>query len=210
MSFRKCKEPKQMRGEVFGKTLETRNNKFREFLRYLRLYKFVAFSPIRGEFLESYYTLMRYLDDVVDGDSILPSGYKDESEYISNKIEFVRNPTIPKDEIDKLILYCFDLSKDIGKDFQSESNDILNSLKFDDDRRSKNIVFEKKVLDEHFYLMDIRGTVRATLKIFNEDPDKYVILKPLGLACRFQSNIEDYEEDLKAGYINIQKQYGTE
>ena len=47
--------------------LNTRGWKYRVFLRYLKLFKYLAFAPKRGEFLESYYTLMRYIDDVLDG-----------------------------------------------------------------------------------------------------------------------------------------------
>ncbi len=59
---------KKMRSKVFQHMLRTRGWKYRAFLRYLRLFKYVALAPTRGKFLESYYTLMRYLDDVVDGD----------------------------------------------------------------------------------------------------------------------------------------------
>ena len=51
--------------------------------------------------------------------------------------------------------------------------------------------------------MDIRGTIKATLKIFKEDPDKYLLLKPLGMASRYQYDIEDIKTDLANGYINI-------
>ena len=67
--------------------LATRGWKYRSFLRYLGLFKYLTLDFTRGEFLESYYTLMRYLDDVVDGDIPLPDGYTSESEYILKKIE---------------------------------------------------------------------------------------------------------------------------
>ena len=56
-----------MRNRVFKHMLKTRGWKYRAFLRYLRFFKYAAFAPTRGEFLESYYVLMRFLDDVVDG-----------------------------------------------------------------------------------------------------------------------------------------------
>lgn len=65
-----------MRARVFRHMLKTRGWKYRAFLRYLRLFKYFAFSPTCGAFLESYYTLMRYLDDIVDGDTPLPLGYE--------------------------------------------------------------------------------------------------------------------------------------
>ena len=102
---------REMRSRVFGHMLKTRGGKYRAFLRYLRLFKYAAFAPARGAFLESYYVLMRYLDDVVDGDAPLPKGSKNESEYILEKIRFSENPTNPQDEIEYLMLYCFELAQ---------------------------------------------------------------------------------------------------
>ena len=195
-----------MRNRVFEYMLKTRGWKYRAFLRYLRLFKYAAFAPTRGEFLESYYVLMRFLDDIVDGDAPLPEGYFDESEYINSKILFSKNPIDPKDEVDYLMLYCFELAERFGEDFRVETEDILNSLLFDANRRGKMIIFPKKDLMHHFHLLDIRGTIRATLKVFKDDPDKYELLEPLGVACRYHYDIEDIEADLAAGYVNISQE----
>lgn len=197
------KRIKEIRLKVFDHMLKTRGLKYRSFLWYLRSFKYLAFAPTRGEFLESYYTLMRYLDDVVDGDVPLPNDYSSETEYLLEKINFSKHPFDPKDEVDYLMLYCFKLAEKFGEDFESETNDILGCLLFDAKRRSKSIVFPKAELMHHFYLLDIRGTIRATLKVFNDDPDKFKLLEPLGTACRHQYNIEDIEADLAAGYVNI-------
>ena len=58
-----------MRARVYQHMLATRGWKYRAFLRYLRFFKYAAFAPIRGKFLECYYVLMRFLDDIVDGDA---------------------------------------------------------------------------------------------------------------------------------------------
>ena len=197
---------KEMRSKVFRHMLETRGWKYRAFLRYLCLFKYIAFAPSRGEFLESYYALMRYLDDVVDGDVALADGYPSESEYLSEKIEFSKNPVNPKDEVDFLILYCFELAERFGEDFHTETKDILDSLMFDARRRGMGIIFPNEELVYHFHLLDIRGTIRATLKVFKDDPDKYKILEPLGTACRHQYDIEDFDADIAAGYVNISKE----
>jgi len=197
---------KSMRSRVFSHMLKTRGWKYRAFLRYLRLFKYVAMAPTRGEFLESYYVLMRYLDDIVDGDAPLPKDYKDETEYLIEKIRFSKNPDSPKDEVDYLMLFCFDLARKFGEDFESETNDILECLLFDAKRRGKWIIFPKTELMHHFFILDIRGTIRATLKVFNDDPDKFKLLEPLGTACRHQYNLEDFKADLAAGYINISKE----
>lgn len=214
MSKEAERQAKLMRTKVFHHMLETRGSKYRVFLRYLRFFKYAAFAPTRGEFLESYYVLMRYLDDVVDGDAALPAGYSAESGYLIDKITFSTHPEDPKDEVDFLMKHCFDLAEKMGKDFQSETKDILESLLFDARRRGKWILFPEEELNWHFHLLDIRGTIRATLKIFNDDPDKYLILEPLGKACRYQYDIEDFDADLAAGYVNVSKegceQFGIE
>lgn len=196
----------QMRRRVYKHMLKTRGWKYRAFLRYLRFFKYAAAAPVRGEFLESYYVLMRFLDDIVDGDAPLPDGYSDESDYIIHKIRFSKNPIAPKDEVDYLMLYCFELAEKFDEDFFDETEDILNSLLFDAGRRGKMIILPKEELIHHFHLLDIRGTIRATLKVFKDDPEKYKLLEPLGMACRYQFDIEDIEADLAAGYVNISKE----
>ncbi len=196
-------QAKQMRLRIYHHMLKTRGWKYRSFLRYLRFFKYIAIAPVRGEFLESYYVLMRYLDDVVDGDIALPTGYTDESNYIISKIKFSHNPKDPEDEVDYLMLHCFQLAEKFGKNFQEETSDILESLLFDAKRRNKWIIYSREELTWHFHVLDIRGTIRATLKIFNDDPQKYTLLEPLGNACRYQYDIEDFEDDIAAGYINI-------
>jgi hypothetical protein len=205
-SNKQQKHMKEIRSKVFEQMLRTRGLKYRTFLWQLRSFKYLAFAPTRGEFLESYYTLMRYLDDVVDGDAPLPNAYTDETKYLLEKIKFSRYPLQPKDEVDYLMLYCFKLAEKFGENFQAETNDILECLLFDAKRRNKYIVFRKAELMNHFFILDIRGTIRATLKVFNDDPDKFKFLEPLGTACRHQYDIEDIEADLAAGYVNISQE----
>jgi hypothetical protein len=203
MELKRAKQAKEMRSKIFRHMLGTRGSKYRSFLQYLRLFKYVSFAPKKGKFLESYYALMRYLDDVVDGDIALPDGYLSESGYISEKIRFSQDPVSPKDDLDRLMVYCFDLASGFGEDFQQETSDILSSLLFDARRRGKGVILPHEELYHHFHLLDIRGTIRATLKIFGDNPDKYQLLEPLGKACRHQYNIEDFAADIAAGYINI-------
>lgn len=206
MSVNLDRHAKEMRAQVYSHMLEKRGWKYKSFLRYLRLFKYAAFAPTRGEFLESYYTLMRYMDDIVDGDVSLPKGFTDESSYVTAKINFSKNPESPKDEADYLMSYCFQLAEKMGEDFKSETEDILESLLFDAKRRGKMQIFSKEELNHHFHLLDIRGTIRATLKVFKEDPDQFKLLEPLGIACRYQYDLEDFESDIAAGYINISKE----
>jgi len=206
MTIEAGRHAKEMRTKVFRHMLETRGWKYRAFLRQLKLFRYLAFAPKRGEFLESYYTLMRYIDDVVDGDIKLSDKYSSEEEYILEKIVFSKKLKNPSDEVDYLMVYCFEVAKSFGADFSAETKDILESLLFDAKRKEKWIVFPKEELIYHFHLLDIRGTIRATLKVFNDDPNKYTVLEPLGTACRHQYDIEDIETDLAAGYVNICKE----
>lgn len=149
---------------------------------------------------------MRFLDDIVDGDAPLPEGYSSETEYILEKIKFSRHPTEPNDAVDYLMLHCFAVAEKFGADFREETEDILSSLLFDANRRGKMIIFPKEELMHHFHLLDIRGTIKATLKIFRDDPEKFLLLEPLGVACRYQYDIEDIGTDLAAGYVNISEE----
>ncbi|QEC69134.1 hypothetical protein FRZ67_18110 [Panacibacter ginsenosidivorans] len=194
---------KEMRLKVYRHMLETRGSKYRSFLRYLRFFKYISFTWRRGDFLESYYTLMRYLDDIVDGDAPLPDGYNNGADYMVDKIKFSRNPVNPVDEVDYLMLYCFNVAEGFGETFHEETTDILNSLLFDARRRGKLMIFPEKELSMHFHILDIRGTIKATLKIFKEDPAKYPLLEPLGTASRYEYDLDDFEDDIKAGYVNI-------
>lgn len=196
----------RMRSQIYRQMLATRGWKYRSFLRFLRLFKYVSLAPRRGSFLELYYVLMRYLDDVVDGDAPIPDGYGSPGEYLEEKIAFSRTLSNPQDPIDHLMRHCFELARGFGEEFGQETEDILNSLLFDARRRGTWQVFPAAVLKEHFHQMDIRGTIRATLKIFKDDPNKYPILEPLGLACRYQYDIEDIAADLAAGYVNLSQE----
>lgn len=203
MSVYNARLAKKMRSRVFRQMLSTRRKKYGSFLFYLKFFKYIAFAPVRGEFLESYYTLMRYLDDVADGDAKLPTHYSSAADYIRDRILFLDHLDRPKDDVDFMLLYCFRLADKFHEDFSNETRDIMQSLLFDAERRGHKEFLSKHDLDRHFHLMDIRGTIRATLKIFKDDPGKYMFLEPLGLACRHQYNLEDFSADIAAGYINI-------
>lgn len=197
---------KEHRERIFHDMVSKKGNKYRFFLRALRSFRYFSQSNIRGELLESYYALMRYVDDIVDGDSLLPESCKSREEYVEQRIQFASNPNSPADLADYLMLHSFLLTEQLGFNIFQETQDILGSLLFDARRVGKNLIFPATELWHHFYLLDIRGTVRATLKLFREDPDTHTLLEPLGNASRIYYNLRDYEEDIKAGYINISQE----
>jgi len=194
---------RNMKKEVFSRMLLTRERKYKWFLRALRAFKYVSMSQTKGTFLESYYALMRYVDDIVDGDSPLPERFQSSVEFVEEKIAFAKHTTNPRDSADYLILHCFELANRFGQDFSNETEYILHSMLFDAKRHGKRIIFPEEELSSHFHLLDIQGTISAALKVFGEDPAKYKILEPLGLACRTFYNLRDYDEDVKKGLVNI-------
>ncbi len=196
-------DPVLLRQQIFEHVLETRGPKYRWFLRYLHLFRLISATPARADFLESYYSLMRYVDDVVDGDAALPGQYRDAEDYLLKKIAFADHPEHPADSVEQLMVYCFQLAGSFGETFRTETADILRSLLFDARRRGKNQVFPREELMAHYHQLDIRGTVRATLRVFAEDPEKYTLLEPLGMASRFFYDLRDLQDDLRQGFINI-------
>lgn len=217
---------KNKKETVFGNMLKTRRDKHKWMLRGLKSFKFVNLlftKPTpdfykralkRAELLESYYVTMRYIDDVVDSDAICPRGFTDTISFVSEKINFINsyiysNTTQPKDNIDRMFIYCFDLARECGFYILDETLDILESMLFDAKRlnytviNNKNKIFSNIELEQNFYKLDISGTIQASLKIFNEDPEKYFALNFLGHACRICYNLKDLRSDLLKGIVNI-------
>jgi len=192
-----------VREAVFKQMLERNEPKYKWFIMGIRFFKLLSGSSPRGQFLENYYVAMRYIDDIADGDTPLPSGYNDAEDYISKKLEHLESGTSPADDCENLLALSFKLAKEFDVDFSQETDDILRSLQFDARRRGKYQVFSEQELKDHFFMLDIRGTVRGDLKIFNENPGHYEVLQPLGEADRIYYNLSDFKEDISAGFINI-------
>ncbi len=161
----------------------------------------------QGKFLENYYAVMRQIDDVADGDAPLPEGYATGEEYIQRKIEFLDKGGMPKDEVEGLLELSLKLGKFFGADFSEESRDMLGSLQFDARRRGTHEIFDEKTLHHNFFMLDIRGGVKGSLKIFGEDLNSYEIIKPLGEAVRIYYNLRDFKKEaIKDGLVNISKE----
>lgn len=196
---------KQCRQRIFSQMIETRGNKYRLFLQCMRSMKYLACQPTRGELLESMYALMRYVDDVVDGDTPLPNGYASAAEFVQRKIDFAHEPKQPQDAPDKLLLHCVDLARQIGDDLSSETDDILRSLHFDAVRRNPSNLrsVPRSELQHHFHLLDIRGTIGACLKLAREKGVTDTDLQALGNASRIHYTLRDFEDDIRAGFNNV-------
>jgi hypothetical protein len=189
--------------DVFAHMMSTRGPKYKQFLNALKTFKYLSRDPAKGEFLESYYVLMRYIDDVVDGDARLPEKYSSSADFVKEKILFLDKMENPKDPIDHLIIHCSDVADRFAQDYNLESKAIMSSMLFDAERQGTWKVFPQKQLSHHFHMLDITGTVKATLKVFGEDPGFSPKLEPLGLASRLYYDLRDLSADLAAGYVNF-------
>lgn len=195
-----------IRKQVYDDLFKTRGDKYKWFLRSIHSFRYFPGERLRGEFLETYYALMRMIDDIVDGDGPKKVPTKDRARYVKERIDFANNGSYPKDEADYLMKYCFELGDRLGIEFRDENDSILRSMLFDAGRVGSLKQFPRNVLDKHFFDLDVNGCVRGTLKIFGEDPSKFSLLAPLGIASRVYYNLRDFVDDTEKGFINIPKE----
>ncbi|MFH1316271.1 MAG: hypothetical protein ABII01_02025 [Candidatus Woesearchaeota archaeon] len=206
--------------QTFREMTERDPSKYSSFITGVKAFKYLAVMQTRGNvrealrrgrFLETMYVLMRRIDDIVDGDAELPDSYeKTTSDYIEEKISFYQYPSNPEDEIEELMIGLMAQAREIGGIFYDQvcnnTNKIMNSMLFDANRKGEMIIFGEEELLHHFHLLDIQGTIRTALLIFNEDPRKCYELEPIGRAVRIYYNLRDFSEDIVAGYVNFTKE----
>jgi hypothetical protein len=177
----------------------------------------------RGEFLESFYMAMRWIDDVVDGDHPLPEGVENRVVYAVDRQAFAKNPQNPTDPADFILAYAYEMGKRFGQDFRPEAEAIIGSMLFDA-RRAEDFgrdgtyqIFPAAELGHYFHELDITGTVRGMLKVYAEDrmrgrsteealAAKEKALWPLSMATRIYYDIRDIIPDLRQGFVNLTKE----
>jgi len=191
-----------LKTETYSRMIKRNPKKYKSFLRWLKTFKFFK-GKERGNFMEAYYVAMRIIDDIVDGDSPVPSGYNSAEEYVEERIKITDHKMGVVEPVDNLMAYCYGIGEKLGYDFHEETSDILRSMLFDAKRKGKSQIFSEAELSDHFFNLDIRGTIKASLKVYGEDPEKFLFLKSLGDACRYFYTVRDYEDDISAGYVNI-------
>jgi len=211
----------QFKSEVYAQ-MSARGDKYKKMIWLVKSAKVIFFSPRfrlkRGDLLESYYLLMRHMDDVADGDTPLPEGYESPADYLEAKIRFSETRTEPSDAADYLMLHCFDLASRLGFKIDNETSSIMRSMHFDAVRRlaaqklpdseeyGKMIIYPERKLHDHFHLLDIEGTVRGMIYVFGRDPDQlYHKIEPLGEASRIFYNLKDFPDDIREGLENISR-----
>lgn len=125
--------------EIMKEQFKRKNFKYRIFFIGLLLEKYIFKIDNydkRGLLLRNYYFLMRYLDDIIDGDIII-NNYKtidDRINYLEEKLNIFIYKKTPKDNVDKMIYECHLLAHNIGFSLENETKSIINSLIFDGNR----------------------------------------------------------------------------
>lgn len=161
---------------------------------------FVGFT--RGRLLQAVYVGMRILDDIADGDRPPPVGVSPVA-YLKDKAAFIRNPKTPQDDVDYLFTYCYQLADKAGLKITRELDAFFDYFLFDAKRRGMGSVFPRAELDKAYDACDITGTIRGSLMVFGDDPDRADLIVPLGKATRTYYTLRDYLADIKAGFVNI-------
>lgn len=182
-----------------------RENKYRKLWFGIQVFKFTCF--IRGlisigRFAEVFYVILREIDDIGDGDT----GNFTQLErvaIIKRTLQSYRHPNNPRNELEWAIRYLVKLGARLPFSYQAELEDIVQSILFDAERLYSGRVYTAAELEEHFFPLDSRGTVRLTAKLYREEAERYTELLPLAQAVRIYYNVRDYPDDVAKGQINI-------
>jgi hypothetical protein len=152
----------------------------------------------------------RITDNVADGDSEIPKGYETRAEFVQNKIDFIKNLQNDKCEnpykFPLTTLWYLRAEKE-GVDIIDEVIEMHESMLWDAKRINKNLIFSKAELDNHFFKLDVKGSIKAALKLYQEDSELWKEIEPLGTAVRIYYNLRDYKVDLEKGFINVPKEF---
>ncbi len=176
----------------------------KSWIRMLETARFVL-GRERGTLLLAVNTGMRILDDIADGDRQPPPGTSPVT-YLEGKQAFIRNPEDPQDDLDYLFAYCYELAGKASLSIRNELDAFFEYFLFDAKRRGSGDIFSQAELDQAYDACDITGTIRGSLMVFGDDPEKAPLLMPLGKAVRTYYTLRDYEQDVAAGFVNIPRE----
>lgn len=198
----------RLRDIVFSEMLRSRPHKYKQWLRGMGAIRFLAIlfgERIRAEIVVSLYAALHFVDDVVDGDALLPAQYSTTVEYVRSKIRYVTRPGAKKNDMEWLFGYSFDLAHKLGLNIEQEVRGVLVSMLFDATRRNPLAPqkVKKGLLRSNFHDLDIVHTIGLCLKIFKEAAVQHPDLRELGEASRIYYTLRDVAEDFRAGYCNI-------
>ena len=193
----------QLKQEAYAGLQKRKSSK--SWIRMLEIAPYFLCDMTRGRLLQAVNVGMRILDDIADDDRPAPIGTTP-IEYLESKQAFIRNPQGPKDELDYLFTYCYQLADQAGLNIARELDAFFDYFLFDARRYKTWQIFTRAELEQAYDACDITGTIRGSLMVFGENPQKEDLLMPLGKATRKHYTLRDYEEDIKKGFVNIPKE----
>lgn len=170
----------------------------------------IPMREIRVELFRCMYYAMRFIDDIVDGDTIPPLPHEQRKEIMDSilggDIHEIKNPLYKA-----LAIKISDLARqlELEEEMSQASLDILQSMNFDLLRiiEKGNDTFwirSEKELKGNFHTMDIVWTIRGTAIIFWIETENAIeMLGNLWEACRIIYNLSDFMSDIQEWLINI-------
>ncbi len=197
-----------LRLQIYLHMLRTRGRKYALFLISFMLFMWILVPErVLRLVMKSTYGASRRADDNADRDVELPAGYNSPLEYIEDRIRFIRNPTIPGDSADCLLLHAITLARSAGIEIADDLDGIFSSLQFDATRIDPGNpqVFPKRIMDEHHVELDVDRTAGLCLKLTRE-AEKGIVPRDLWHLCRasrMHLTLKDLPEEAAAGQWNI-------
>ena len=167
----------------------------------------------RAEFVRFYYDVLRYIDDVVDGDTATTDGKLIEKAAAQDFVNRLKTEQFSsEDEGIRVVLeYCHELADQIGLEgFKNKNLQLLDSLEFDLERRG-DITDDKIILSsdqeiQQRYFMNFIDPCFGLMAQTVDQPTMTEPMREIGRASRRYYNLEDLFEDISRGLINVSRE----
>jgi hypothetical protein len=146
------------------------------------------------------YAWLRKIDDIVDGEEAIPSGY-DIKSYLQQKHNIIKGDHSSFLPEDILLVRSMDFFAEQGIDIQAETEEILRQIVFDCERHG--LIISREALSMHNIAQD-RALFMIVVKASGGDVHYYEqqMADFWGIFTKVDSLI-DIKEDIKKGIINI-------
>lgn len=186
--------------------------KYAPFLLGLSLFKYFDESKegLRFKFLESYYAVMRHLDDVADVDALIPTGFTSRVLYLEHIKDDFENPNnISGVEVAQLLKYCLQLGLGFGEDFTGEAKMLIEHMIEDAKRKDyfeKNdtpLLFPTKVEYQEYVRKEVESCMLVTIRLLGEEPETNVVIGKLAYAVMEYYSLRDLKENIANGFVDI-------
>ena len=213
----------EMKDRVYGYLLATRGNKYKKWIRGIKILKRLALwaerwlVPLgleyfrdareRLDMLEAVYTGLRPADDITDGDAELPGNIPADM-YIVRLIVFVKTGGMPRDLVERLMAHAFYTGDKLGMNMREPVLKVLRSLLFDAKRRDSSTlqICDADEMEKNYDLCDIEGVVIGCLIAARESLEEWERIAPLARAVRIGYNIEDLDAEMSKNLCNISRE----